>query len=186
MSQSKSLESASSTSPLFTELQIRHRTAELAQQIANDYRGKDVIIAIVLKGAFMFASDLLRRLFDAGLTPGVDFLRAQSYHNKSESSGTVEVNFDLSLDVKGKSLLLVDDIIDTGLTLAHLDKHIKAKGALEVRSCVLLDKPSKRVVEYKPDYTGFIIENLFVVGYGLDYAESFRYLPYITIVDVSD
>lgn len=176
----------SSSSPLFTELQIRHRTAQLAQQIANDYRGKDVIIAIVLKGAFMFAADMLRRLYDAGLTPGVDFVRARSYHNKTISNGTVEISLDLSLDVEGKSVLLVEDIIDTGVTLTYLEKHIREKGAVEVRSCVLLDKSSKRKTEFKPDYTGFVIEDLFVVGYGLDYAESFRYLPYITTVEGLD
>jgi len=134
----------------------------------------------------MFAADLLRRLYDTGLTPGVDFIKAQSYFDKSESSGTVEITFDLSLDIKGKSILLVDDIIDTGLTLAHLKQHLTTKGAGEVRSCVLLDKPSRRGNEFQPDYTGFIIPNLFVVGYGLDYAESFRYLPYITTVEGLD
>jgi len=186
LSQNINNKNNSSSSPLFTELQIHHRTAQLAQQIADDYLHKDVIVVIVLKGAFMFAADLLRRLYDNGLTPGVDFIKAQSYFDKSESSGTVELTFDLSLDIKGKSILLVDDIIDTGLTLAYLKQHLTAKGAGEVRSCVLLDKPSKRENEFKLDYTGFIIPNLFVVGYGLDYAESFRYLPYITTVEGLD
>ncbi len=169
--------------PLFTELQIRHRTAQLAGQIAEDYRGKDIVAVIVLKGAFMFAADLLRRLYDMGLNPDVDFIRAASYGDSSKSSSRIEISLDVSSELKDRSVLIMDDIIDTGRTLAHLHEHLAAKGADVIRSCVLLDKPSRREVEFQPDYTGFEIPDVFVVGYGMDYAERYRYLPFITTVE---
>lgn len=170
--------------PYISELNIHLRTANLAARIAADFAGREMATIIVLKGAFVFASDLLRRLAIQGLTPAVDFLRAASYGESDQSSGKVSLQLDLSLDLRGKDVLLIDDICDTGLTLGYLVEHIYRKQPSSVRTCVLVDKPSRRETEFTPDYIGFEIPNMFVVGYGLDYAEEFRCLPYIASLEL--
>lgn len=137
----------------------------------------------VLKGSFMFAADLLRRLYEYGISPEVDFIRAASYGSDDVSSGKVSLQLDMSIKVSNKEVLLVDDIADTGLTLSFLIRHVERKGALRVRTCVLLDKPSRRVIPFQPDYAGFQIPNKFVVGYGIDFAERYRNLPYIACLE---
>lgn len=170
---------------LITELQIRHRTKQLALRISDDYRGKDLVIVSILKGAFMFAADLLRRLYYLGIEPDLDFMRVFSYGTGDKSGGRIEIKLDVSLELKDRSVLVVDDIVDSGRTLLYTKEHILAMGAKEVKSCVLLDKPSRRECDFNPDYVGFIIPDKFVVGYGMDYAERYRYLPFITVVDTS-
>ena len=168
--------------PLFTEPEIQRRVSELAQEIAGDLHGRDVCVVAVLKGAFMLLADLLRRLHDLGVEPVVDFVKAGSYGSGDRSGGAVKITLDVSTDLVGKDVLLVDDIVDSGRTLSLLKAHLQAKGAASIRTVVLLDKPSRREVEFKPDYVGFEIPDRFVIGYGMDYAEKYRQLPYIAVV----
>ena len=179
----KNLSNSGSVIPLKTELQIRHRIAELAALLVEEYQGRDVVIVGILKGAFMFAADLLRRLYDLDLYPDIDFIRAASYGSDDKSSGKVKIELDISIDVAGRSVLIVDDIVDSGRTLQLVKQHLLGKGAKDVKICVLLDKPSRREVECDLDWVGFEIPDHFVVGYGMDYAEKYRYLPFITTVE---
>jgi len=165
--------------PLISELHIQQRTSQLAKQIASDFRNKEIVVVIVLKGAFVFASDLLRRLNNAELRPLVDFVRASSYGSGTDSGGSVEFSLDVSIPLEGRDVLLIDDIADSGGTLTLLRDRLYSRGACSVKCCVLLDKPSRRKVEFQPDYVGFEIPDRFVVGYGLDFDERFRCLPYI-------
>jgi len=176
-------ENSRKTHPLITELQIRHRTVNLAQKIAEFYSDEDFLVVSILKGAFMFTADLLRRLHDLGLNPDLDFMRAFSYGSGTRSSGKVTIELDVSVDLKDRSILIVDDIVDSGSTLSYIKGHILSLGAREVRSCVLLDKQSRREVDFSPDWVGFEIPDLFVIGYGMDYDEHYRNLPYITTLE---
>lgn len=133
----------------------------------------------LLKGAFVFAADLLRRLNRNDIKTEVDFIRASSYGQNDVSTGEVRLTGELSVDVTDKFVLVVDDIIDTGKTLQVVHNELKFRGAEVVRTCVLLDKPSRRLTDFSPDYVGFQIPDIFVVGYGMDYAEKWRHLPCI-------
>jgi hypoxanthine phosphoribosyltransferase len=179
---SASVKSANSK-PLISELEIRWRIAQIATLIADEYQGRPLVLIPVLKGAFIFSADLLRCLCERGATPVVDFIRAASYGEGDHSSGKVRLQLDVSVALANRDVLLVDDIADSGLTLSHLVAHLKRKGAASVKTCVLLDKPSRREVEFHPDFVGFEIPNCFVVGYGIDFAEDYRYLPYITCLE---
>ena len=172
--------------PFISELQIRLRTAQLAELVARELDVKGLVVIVVLKGAFIFAADLTRRLYDQGITPELDFIRAASYGAGDKSSGTVETTLDVSTDLKNRPVLLVDDIVDSGRTLAHIKQHLLNLGAKTVKSCVLLDKPSRREIEFEADWVGFKIPDIFVVGYGMDHAERYRYLPYITFIQRAD
>ena len=169
--------------PLITELEIRLRVSQIAEAIARDADDRGLVVVAVLKGAFMFLADLLRRLADLGLEPRVDFIRAASYGSGTRSKGQIKISLDCASPVKGRTVLLVDDIVDSGRTLSRLQRHLKAKGAARVQTCVLLDKPSRREVEFQPDYVGFEIPDHFVVGYGMDFDERYRYLPFIGILE---
>ncbi len=171
--------------PLISELEIRQRITQLAQQIIKDYDNVFIVV-IVLKGAFVFAADLVRQLTEKGGEVQIDFLRATSYGNRDYSSGEIKLIMDLSLEIKDKKVLLVDDIIDTGLTISFISEHLRSKGAKEVRTCVLLDKPSRRVVNFTPNYIGFSVPDVFVVGYGIDYAENYRGLSHIMAISKSN
>lgn len=168
---------------LISEHEIQHRTSQLANQIVKDFNNNEIIIIGVLKGAFMFTADLVRRLSKLDAKIEIDFIRAHSYGNEKESSGKVEIDFDVSVDLKGAWVLIVDDIMDSGNTLKQVCAYLLNKGAAKVSTCVLLDKPSRRTTEFKPDYIGFEIPDHFVVGYGLDFSERGRCLPYITYID---
>ncbi|MDP8227878.1 MAG: hypoxanthine phosphoribosyltransferase [Candidatus Electryoneaceae bacterium] len=173
--------------PLITEIEIRLRIAQLAKQIAEDYAGTDLIVISIMKGSFMFAADLLRRLYDLGAQPEADFIRAASYGYRSHSSGRVEIGLDIDIPVEGRDVLLLDDISDTGRTMTHLLDHFSNKKTVgNIRTCVLLDKPSRREVEFVPDYVGFEIPDLFIVGYGTDYNERYRSLPFIAVVKTDE
>jgi len=154
----------------------------MTHRIVRDYKDQAVIVVIVLKGAFIFAADLTRRLAEQGLRLRLDFLRAASYGDSDLSSGKVSLQLDVSLPLVNQKVLLIDDIIDTGLTLSFLAQHLKRKGATEVKTCVLLDKPARRLIDFKPDYIGFSIPDVFVVGYGLDFAEEHRCLSGLAIL----
>ena len=167
---------------LFTEEQIAAKTKELASKITEDFRDKDFVVVTILKGGFIFSSDLVRCI---DLDVNINFMVASSYADKTESSGNVKIVKDIDLDVTNRSVLIVEDIVDSGRTLSKLKKLFLERGANEVKICTILDKPSRRVAEIDIDYLGFEIPDEFVVGYGLDYAEKYRNLPYIGILKPS-
>jgi hypoxanthine phosphoribosyltransferase len=163
--------------PLFTVAQIQKRVAELADQISRDYEGRELLVVPLLKGAFMFASDLVRSI---RVPVTVDFLSTSSYSD-TETTGKVKVHCDLRGDVKGKDVLVVEDIADTGITLDFVKRRLLDQGPRSLKICAFLDKKERRLKEVSLDYVGFEIPNEYVVGYGLDYDDRFRNLPYIAI-----
>lgn len=166
---------------LFDERQIEARVGELARDIAAALP-RDLLIVGLLTGSFVFVADLVRALDRLGLTPGVAFMRLSSYGRARESSRDVKLTGEIP-DVAERAVLLVDDIVDTGRTQAYARDLLLGQGATQVASCLLLDKPSRREVAVSTDFVGFPIEDLFVVGYGIDYAEQYRHLPYIGTID---
>jgi len=165
---------------LITERQIRSKISELAQEIARDNSSRQLHVLFVLKGAFVFCADLLRALSHHNLDLTVDYVIAKSYVG-TESSG--EVKFSVDVDIKGKEVLLLEDIIDTGRTLKRLKEQLMKMQPRSLSTVCLLDKPSRRQVDIKVDYVGFEIEDRFVVGYGLDCDEKYRYLPFIAAIE---
>ena len=163
--------------PLFTKEQISSRIEELAAQINKDYAGEPLTLVCILKGGIVFMADLAREL---NIEVEFDFLEVSSYGNSRVSSGIVKINKDLESAITGKHVLIIEDIIDTGRTLAHLIRHLGAQQPASLKVCTLLDKPRRRE-EFigPPDYIGFSIDDEFVVGYGLDNAQKCRNLPYI-------
>jgi hypoxanthine phosphoribosyltransferase len=167
---------------LIPETDIEGRVAELAGEIGRDLDGRELVLIGILRGSFMFLADLVRSFHRHGIRTRIDFMILESYGSGTESSGTVRLSRDCSLDIAGHDVLLIDDILDTGRTLSFAVHHLVARGAGRVRTCVLLDKPSRRVVACKADYVGFPIPDVFVVGYGLDYDHYYRDLPWISKV----
>ncbi len=163
--------------PFLTVNQIQDKVKELAEKISKDYEGKDLLVVALLKGAFMFASDLVKAI-RVPLT--IDFITASSYV-KTGTSGEVKVHCDVREDIRNKNVLLVEDIADTGITLNYIRERFLQREPKSLRICVLLDKKERRIVDVPLDYVGFEIPNEFVVGYGLDYDNKFRNLPYIAI-----
>lgn len=163
--------------PLLASHEIQTKVKELAQRISADYAGKELLAVGILKGAFMFFSDLVRYI-EVPLT--IDFIVASSYV-KTESSGEVKVHYDVKGDISDRHVLLIEDIVDTGITLNQIRERILARSPQSLRICTFLDKKERRMVEVPLDYIGVEIPNLFVVGYGLDYDNKFRNLPYISI-----
>ena len=165
---------------LYTESQIAERIDALGAQITNEYAGKDLVLVSVLKGSCVFLADLMRAI-DLQLT--IDFMSVSSYKNELKSTGDVEILKDLSNSIRGKDVLVVEDIIDTGLTLSRLLEILGSRGANSIKLATFLDKPEPRIKkELKIDYTGFVVPNKFVVGYGLDAAGRYRNLPFIAVV----
>ncbi len=164
---------------LVSEEELSKKVRELGEKITKDYEGKDLILVGILKGAAIFMADLARRI-DLPIT--LEFLAVSSYGNSTESSGVVKIVKDLDTDVEGKDILIVEDIIDTGLTLSYITENLKKRGAKSVKICTLLDKPERRKIDVPVDYRGFIIPDEFVVGYGIDYAEQYRNLPYVSSI----
>lgn len=167
------------TSILIGAEQIQARVRELAQQIRRDYPGHLHVVA-VLKGAFMFMSDLVRGMDGA---VSLDFIAVSSYASGTTTSGEVRLLKDLDIALDGRDVLIVEDIVDTGLTLAYLQEILRARNPRMLRTACLLSKPSRRKVDVPVEYVGFEVEDHFVVGYGLDYAERFRNLPYIGLIE---
>jgi hypoxanthine phosphoribosyltransferase len=165
---------------LVAQKEIATRVAELGRAITRDYAGTSLVLVGVLQGAIPFVADLMRAV---SLDLTVDFLRASSYGAGTTSSGTVRLVADLSVDIAARHVLIVDDIVDTGHTLAALKRELAARGPRSVRACVLLDKTGRREADVAVDYVGFTIPNVFVVGYGLDYDGLFRNLPYVATLD---
>ena len=169
-------------SGLFSENEIAERVEALADDVVR-ILGKDLTVIGILKGSFVFMADLVRALDRAGAEPRIELMRLSSYGNAMQSSGEVRLVGDTPDDFQGKPVLLVDDIVDTGLSLSYGRDLIKGRNARTVMTCALLDKPSRRKVDIKADFVGFEIPDVFVVGYGIDYAERFRHLPYIGQVE---
>jgi hypoxanthine phosphoribosyltransferase len=161
--------------------QIAARVKELGAQIHADYADKNLVLVVVLKGSFVFAADLARAI--AGTNLRVDFLGVRSYGEGTETSGVVQITQDLSKPIAGEDVVIVEDIVDTGLTIAHLMDLFRTRGPRSVRVCALLHKPARARVTVNIDYLGFTIDDKFVVGYGLDFAEKYRNLPYIGVIE---
>lgn len=172
-------EKSQTLSLLYSERDIQIVIEVLAKQISLDYEGKEVVLVCNLKGAFMFFSDLCKRL---SFNPEIDFMITSSYQGTTESSGEVEIIKDLHTPIKGKHVLIVEDIVDTGLTYAFVKKHLGLHDPASIKIASLLDKPSQRLVDITVDYKGFFINNQFVVGYGMDYEGYYRNLPYVAIL----
>jgi hypoxanthine phosphoribosyltransferase len=170
--------SAETVSKLFDEVEIAARVETLAGEVVRAV-GMEFVVIGVLKGSFVFLADLVRALARVGATPGIEFMRLASYGQKKESSGEVLLLGDVPRDFEGRAVLLVDDIVDTGLSMDYGKRLLMERNASRVWTCALLDKPSRRRVGVDLDFVGFEIPDVFVVGYGIDYAEQYRYLPYI-------
>jgi hypoxanthine phosphoribosyltransferase len=168
--------------PMLSANVIAERVAELGAEITKDYKDGQLVLVCVLKGSFVFASDLARQI---DLPLRVDFLGTRSYGEGTESSGVVQITQDLSRPIDGEDVLLVEDIVDTGLTVAHLMDLLRVRSPRSVKICSLLHKPARARVQVKIDYLGFTIEDRFVVGYGLDFGEHHRNLPYIGVIERS-
>jgi hypoxanthine phosphoribosyltransferase len=171
--------SNSNLEPLFSAEAIQARVAELGAEIARDYAGRNPLLVGVLKGACIFISDLLRAI---DLRLGIEFIAISSYGSSTRTSGEVRLVKDLDVAVEGRDIIVVEDIIDTGLTLSYLLSNLRARGAHSVKLVALLDKFERREREVPIDYLGFKIPDAFVVGYGLDFAERYRNLPYIAVL----
>lgn len=159
---------------LFSKEQIAKRVEELGKKITLDYKGQELVAVCVLKGAFVFFADLVRAI---NLDLEIDFVRLSSYANQKSRTGRVIFSKDMEVPVENKHLLIIEDIVDTGHSMAYLKKVLSARGAKSVKICTLIDKRERREVEVQVDYAGFVLEKGFIVGYGLDYAEKYRNLP---------
>jgi hypoxanthine phosphoribosyltransferase len=168
--------------PLYDAAAIAGRNEELAREIAAR-TGRDLLVVAILRGSFVFAADLIRALHHAGLSPHIEFLQLASYREATVSSGQVEILRDIDSDPRGRDLLLVDDILESGRTLAFAKDLMAARGARQVYTCVLLEKPGKRAVRIEADFVGFRCPDRFLVGYGMDIAHSYRELPFIGMVE---
>lgn len=167
---------------LLSEEVIKRRVEELGRQVTADYRGRDLILICVLKGAVAFTVDLARAI---DLPLAMDFMAVSSYGASTESSGVVRITKDLDASLQGKHVLVVEDIVDTGLTLKYILELLRAHDPASVRVCALFDKVKERKADIDLDYVGFRIPDRFVVGYGLDYAEAYRNLPYLGVLQAS-
>src|SRR5918993_167776 len=170
---------------LFDDAAIARRNEDMAREIATA-QPKDLLVVAVLKGSFMFAADLIRALHRAGLAPQVEFLHLSSYRAGTVSSGQVTILRDVESEVRGRDVLLVDDILESGRTVVFAKDLLMARGARRVMTAVLLEKPGKRAVSIDADFVGFTCPDVFVVGYGMDVAHSYRQLPFVGVVDHLD
>ena len=168
---------------MMTEEEVDRKIKEIGLLISRDYEGRDVHLICILKGASFFACELAKRI-DVPVT--IDFMSVSSYGAGTESSGYVKIIKDLDSPIEGKNVIVVEDIIDSGRTLSHLMELLKSRNPESIELCALLDKPERRVVEVDVKYVGFQVPDLFVVGYGLDYDQKYRNLPYIGVVEFDD
>ncbi|MCQ2565816.1 MAG: hypoxanthine phosphoribosyltransferase [Clostridia bacterium] len=168
---------------LITKEELDKRVAELGAKITEDYKGESVLLIGILKGSVPFMADLMRHI---DLDVCIDFMSVSSYGGATKSSGVVRILKDLDSDIKGKNVIIVEDIIDSGLTLSYLKDYLLSRNPASMRICTLLDKPSRRKVDLRGDYVGFEVEDKFIVGYGLDIDQKYRNLPYISWVKVNE
>jgi hypoxanthine phosphoribosyltransferase len=164
---------------LYSEEQIQDKIKELGEQISSEYEGKNPLVICVLKGAFIFMADLVKQI---KVPLELDFMAVSSYGQSTKSSGVVKIIKDLDVPVEGRHILIVEDIIDSGLTLSYLIDVLERRNAKSISVVALFNKPARRTVELEPDYSGYELPDEFVVGYGLDYAEKYRNLPFIGIL----
>ncbi len=161
---------------LYSEEQLKERVKELAAQIRHDMQGQEILTVGVLRGAVMFYADLVREL---DIPIHMNFMSVSSYGSSSVSSGAVRIQYDLEEDIAGRNVLIIEDIVDSGLTLSYLTKTLRSRNPAMLKTCCLFDKPERRKVQFEADYVGFTVPDVFIVGYGLDYAEKYRNLKYI-------
>ena len=164
---------------MISEDQIKTRVKELGKQLTEEYQGKEVLLIGILKGSVPFMADLMRVM---DLDVKIDFMSVSSYGSSTKSSGVVRILKDLDSDIKGKHVIIVEDIIDSGLTLSYLKDYLLKRDPASLKICTFLDKPGRRTIDLIPDYCGFQIEDKFIVGYGLDVDQMYRQLPYISWV----
>ncbi len=165
---------------LIDEESLQRRIGELGEEISNDYAGRDLLLVGVLKGSVFFLSDLMRQLT---VPCEIDFMAISSYGASTDSSGVVRILKDLDINIEGRHVLVVEDVIDSGLTLSYLIRNLEARGPATLEICALLTKPARREIDVPVRYIGFEIPNRFVIGYGLDFAERYRNLPYVGVLD---
>ncbi|MDO4393473.1 MAG: hypoxanthine phosphoribosyltransferase [Bacillota bacterium] len=165
---------------LITEDEIKAKAVELGEIITNDFAGEEVILVGILRGSVPWMAELMKRI---NLSMKIDFMACSSYGADTKSSGQVKIVKDLEFDISGKNVIIVEDIVDSGLTLKYLKGYMEARNVGSVRICTLLDKPSRRKVDIHVDYSGFKVDDKFIVGYGLDYDQKYRNLPYITYLE---
>ncbi len=170
------------TKTLFDEARIAERVDALAVDIASKLSGEFVVVGL-LKGSFVFVADLVRALYRQGAEPRVEFMRLSSYGLEQQSSGEVHLLGDIPTDIAGREILLVDDIVDTGRSIAYAIALLEQREVGSLWTCALIDKPSRREVDVAADFVGFTIDDLFIAGYGIDYAEDYRYLPSIGVAE---
>ncbi len=164
---------------LYSPEDIKKRVKELGRQISEEYAGKEIILVCILKGSYAFTADLAREI---DVPCSIEFMQVSSYSNSTESSGSLKIIKDINVPVDGKHIVIIEDIIDTGITLNNLKKMFLTRNPESIKLCAFLDKPSRRQAPIEADYVGYVVEDNFLVGYGLDYAQHFRNLPYIAIL----
>ena len=164
---------------LYTDKDIQKKAKELGKQITKDYAGEEVILLGTLKGAIMWMAELMKYI---DLDTKIDFVAASSYGSGTTTSGVVTITKDIDMDIYNRNIIIVEDIVDTGVTLSYLKKYLEDRNPKDVKICTMLDKPSRRRVDLKPDYIGYEVDDLFIIGYGLDYDQRYRNLPYIGTV----
>lgn len=166
---------------LIDEEKLNKRIIELAEEISRDYKNEELVLICILKGAAYFAVDLSKKITDNVVI--LDFMKVNSYGNEKESTGKINFTLDLNINIENKNVIIVEDIIDSGYTLNYLFDYLKRKNPKDLKMCVLLDKEERRKKDIKVDYIGFKIENKFVIGYGMDYEDKYRNLPYIGYIE---
>ena len=168
---------------LCSEEEINQRITEMGKQISEEYKGKNLYVISLLKGSFVFTADLVRKI---SIPVKIGFMTTSSYGHSDTSSGKVQIKADITDDLEEYDVMVVDDIVDSGITMNFVLEHLKSKNPKSLASCVLLDKPSRRQIFMEPDYVGFTIEDKFVVGYGLNYGDYYRNIPYVFAVTNED
>lgn len=168
---------------LYTEKDIQKRAKELGKQISKDYEGEELILLGTLKGAVMWMSELMKNI---DLDTKIDFVAASSYGSSTTSAGVVKITKDIGMDIYNKNVLIIEDIVDTGYTLRYLKEYLADRNPKSVKICTMLDKPSRRKEKLTADYIGYEVDDLFIVGFGLDYDQKYRNLPYISYLEATD
>lgn len=169
---------------LITEQQIQEKAAEIGKLISEEYAGEELVLVGILKGAVLWMADLMKHIDNPNCT--IDFMACSSYGSSTKTSGVVKINKDLDADIEGKHVIIVEDIVDSGITLNYLKAYLANRGPASVKICALLDKPCGRKTELVADYYGFEVGNQFIIGYGLDYDQRYRQLPYISYLNSDD
>jgi hypoxanthine phosphoribosyltransferase len=165
--------------PLFTQAEIQRKVLELGERISADYKGQELLLVGIMKGALYFLADLSRAIT---IPVSIDYMGVSSFESRSKGRGAVRISSDLNENIIGRSVLVVEDIINSGLTMEYITKNLLAREPASLKVCTLLDKAEKRRTDLRPDYIGFTIPNKYVVGYGLDYQDQYRNLPYIAVL----